>query len=202
MNSVRDYMRALFESLEYIHSFGILHRDIKPANFLVNPVERKYLLIDFGLAEYEQDEKKDASRAGTRGFRAPEVLVRYPNQTTAIDIWSCGIILLSLLTRRYPFLQSFDDLYSLTEIMCFIPFPEMKEKLKSAYDKTLEVSDDIVEKNTYKKDLKEFCRSGNIGVENTYPDSVYDLLEKCLDVDHRGRISAKDALRHDFFTNL
>jgi cell division control protein 7 len=201
VSSVRDYMKSLFLALEYVHSFGVIHRDIKPGNFLVNPVERKYLLIDFGLAEYQSsyDDKHEPSRAGTRGFRAPEVLVRHGLQTTAVDIWSAGIILLSLLTRRYPFLQSFDDLYSLTEIMCFIPYPEMKEKLKRSYNKTLEVSDDIAERNTFTKDLKSFCKKSNIGVDNNYPDSVYDLLEKCLDIDHKSRLSAKEALKHDFF---
>lgn len=41
-----------------------------------------------------------ASRAGTRGFRAPEVLFKCMKQTASIDIWSVGVILLTLLTRR------------------------------------------------------------------------------------------------------
>jgi cell division control protein 7 len=41
-----------------------------------------------------------ASRAGTRGFRAPEVLFKCMRQTPSIDIWSAGVILLTLLTRR------------------------------------------------------------------------------------------------------
>lgn len=42
-----------------------------------------------------------AQRAGTRGFRAPEVLLKVFQQDYAIDIWSAGVILLTLLTRRY-----------------------------------------------------------------------------------------------------
>lgn len=42
-----------------------------------------------------------AQRAGTRGFRAPEVLLKVFKQDFAIDIWSAGVILLTLLTRRY-----------------------------------------------------------------------------------------------------
>ncbi|XP_030630597.1 cell division cycle 7-related protein kinase [Chanos chanos] len=58
-----------------------------------------------------------APRAGTPGFRAPEVLTKCPNQGTAIDMWSAGVILLSLLSGRYPFFKASDDLMALTQIM-------------------------------------------------------------------------------------
>lgn len=58
-----------------------------------------------------------APRAGTPGFRAPEVLTKCPNQGTAIDMWSAGVILLSLLSGRYPFFKAGDDLIALTQIM-------------------------------------------------------------------------------------
>lgn len=58
-----------------------------------------------------------APRAGTPGFRAPEVLTKCPNQGTAIDVWAAGVILLSLLSGRYPFFKASDDLIALTQIM-------------------------------------------------------------------------------------
>ncbi|XP_014905582.1 cell division cycle 7-related protein kinase isoform X2 [Poecilia latipinna] len=58
-----------------------------------------------------------APRAGTPGFRAPEVLTKCPNQGTAIDVWSAGVILLSLLSGRYPFFKASDDLIALAQIM-------------------------------------------------------------------------------------
>lgn len=36
---------------------------------------------------------------------------------TAIDVWSAGVILLSLLSGRYPFFKASDDLTALTQIM-------------------------------------------------------------------------------------
>ncbi|XP_076000571.1 cell division cycle 7-related protein kinase [Genypterus blacodes] len=58
-----------------------------------------------------------APRAGTPGFRAPEVLTKCPNQGTAIDVWSAGVIFLSLLSGRYPFFKASDDMIALTQIM-------------------------------------------------------------------------------------
>ncbi|KAF9143129.1 hypothetical protein BGX30_001249 [Mortierella sp. GBA39] len=56
------------------------------------------------------------NRAGTRGFRAPEILFRYVQQTVALDIWSVGVILLCFLSGRFPFFHSDDDLEALLEI--------------------------------------------------------------------------------------
>lgn len=36
---------------------------------------------------------------------------------SAIDVWSAGVILLSLLSGRYPFFKASDDLIALTQIM-------------------------------------------------------------------------------------
>lgn len=61
--------------------------------------------------------KMQAPRAGTPGFRPPEVLLKYPYQTTAVDMWASGIILLCILSGCYPFFQSPSDLVALMEIM-------------------------------------------------------------------------------------
>lgn len=60
---------------------------------------------------------QNAPRAGTAGFRPPEVLLKYPRQTTAVDIWSSGIIMLCILSGCYPFFRSADDVTALSEIM-------------------------------------------------------------------------------------
>ena len=40
----------LRQTLDYVHSKGIMHRDIKPFNVLINPQRRQLKLIDFGLS--------------------------------------------------------------------------------------------------------------------------------------------------------
>ena len=62
-------------------------------------------------------DKMDAPRGGTSGFRAPEVLFRYLYQTTAVDIWASGVVMLCILSKCYPFFNSSTDLVSLAEIM-------------------------------------------------------------------------------------
>ena len=54
-------------------------------------------------------------RNGTPGFRAPEILLKYPNQTAAIDVWSAGVIFLCFLSGKYPFFKASNDLFALIE---------------------------------------------------------------------------------------
>ncbi|KAL3989671.1 Protein kinase domain family protein [Acanthocheilonema viteae] len=49
------------------------------------------------------------NKAGTPGFRAPEVLLKYRQQTSLVDIWSAGITFLSLICHKHPVMRPNDD---------------------------------------------------------------------------------------------
>ncbi|XP_016357665.1 cell division cycle 7-related protein kinase isoform X3 [Sinocyclocheilus anshuiensis] len=94
-----------------------------------------------------------APRAGTPGFRAPEVLTKCPNQGTAIDMWSAGVILLSLLSGRYPFFKASDDLIALTQIMTIRGSRETIEAAKT-FGKSIVCSRELP-----RLDLKILCET-------------------------------------------
>ncbi|KAI0355327.1 kinase-like protein [Trametes cingulata] len=73
-----------------------------------------------GYPEKDTRPHSKANRAGTRGFRAPEVLLKCGEQTGAIDVWSAGMILLFFLTKKFPLFQSNDDTEALMEIAAII----------------------------------------------------------------------------------
>lgn len=58
-----------------------------------------------------------ATRAGTPGYRPPEVLLKYPNQTTAVDMWAIGVIMITILSNCYPFFKGTDDFSALAEMI-------------------------------------------------------------------------------------
>ncbi|XP_029930885.1 cell division cycle 7-related protein kinase isoform X1 [Myripristis murdjan] len=94
-----------------------------------------------------------APRAGTPGFRAPEVLTKCPNQGTAIDVWSAGVILLSLLSGRYPFFKASDDLIALTQIMTIRGSRETVQAAK-AFGKAVVCSRELP-----RQDLRTLCET-------------------------------------------
>ncbi|KAI5189903.1 cell division control protein 7 [Nematocida minor] len=138
-----------------------------------------------------------ASRSGTRGFKAPEVLFRVESQTTAIDIWSAGVILLSLLCRKYPFFTSKDDINTMVELGTLFGDDEMRKAAKHY-------------KRVWKSNI-EACMHPKVPFEKVVeianpgkhqlPSSVFDLLEKMLLLKASERISADEALRHRFFSD-
>eukprot|EP00908_Phaeocystis_cordata_P013943 Transcript_25055.p1 GENE.Transcript_25055~~Transcript_25055.p1 ORF type:complete len:441 (-),score=124.99 Transcript_25055:65-1387(-) len=75
-----------------------------------------------------------ARREGTRGFRAPEVLCQCEQQSPAIDVWSAGIILLCLLTKRYPIFEANDDQTALYEICVLLGPKETAHAKGMNYD--------------------------------------------------------------------
>ncbi|XP_017137753.1 cell division cycle 7-related protein kinase isoform X1 [Drosophila miranda] len=68
-----------------------------------------------------------ASRAGTPGYRPPEVLLKYADQTTAVDVWSVGVIFLSLMSSVYPFFKAPNDYIALAEIVTIFGDQEIRK---------------------------------------------------------------------------
>lgn len=98
-----------------------------------------------------------APRAGTPGFRSPEVLLKCPDQTTAVDMWAAGVIFLSILSGRYPFFRAPDDVTALAQIMSIMGTEETKEAAE-ANGKNLQCSVKLPA-----MDLKTMCQQLRLG---------------------------------------
>uniref|UniRef100_A0A2C9KY76 non-specific serine/threonine protein kinase n=1 Tax=Biomphalaria glabrata TaxID=6526 RepID=A0A2C9KY76_BIOGL len=55
-------MKNLLIALRRVHQFNIIHRDIKPSNFLYNRQQKRYALVDFGLASGPMLIDRDADK--------------------------------------------------------------------------------------------------------------------------------------------
>ncbi|KAG5417661.1 CDC7 [Candida metapsilosis] len=118
-----------------------------------------------------------ANRAGTRGFRAPEVLFKCTNQTTQIDVWSAGIIGFSLLTRKFPLFNSPDDNDAIVELAWIFGYEKLV-KCAELHGCGLEISMNQVHKSNGNliKILYDFLKT-EVDNESVPEDSVvYDTL--------------------------
>uniref|UniRef100_A0A8C6TVX3 non-specific serine/threonine protein kinase n=1 Tax=Neogobius melanostomus TaxID=47308 RepID=A0A8C6TVX3_9GOBI len=113
-----------------------------------------------------------APRAGTPGFRAPEVLTKCPNQGTAIDVWSAGVILLSLLSGRYPFFKASDDLIALSQIMTIRGSRETIQAAKT-FGKSIVCSRELP-----RQDLRVLCET--LRGRRPSPDDNNDVTPRPL----------------------
>ncbi|XP_055354330.1 calcium/calmodulin-dependent protein kinase kinase 1-like [Paramacrobiotus metropolitanus] len=126
------YFRDLVLGVEYLHHNGILHRDLKPSNLLLDDNDH-LKIADFGLSHmFEGSDALLSGTVGTPAFHAPEILslqpsgsnhhppstspsALFPNNKTegraagagvsglAMDVWSMGITLYSLVFGDVPF---------------------------------------------------------------------------------------------------
>lgn len=90
-----DWMITLAKSLRIIHKKGIIHHDIKPDNILFTQ-NGNIKIADFGVAN---------KNMGTRSYMCPESFNWDFKSTNdpRIDIYSLGVTLMELLTKKNPF---------------------------------------------------------------------------------------------------
>lgn len=116
-------MKVMLETLEFIHSKGIIHRDIKPDNFLYRHPDAEvddFLMIDFGICavtdHFDEDDPKDQYEiAGTPGYAAPEVFFRKGYGKNA-DVFGAGVIAYNILSASSPW-KSTDYVQLIRETM-------------------------------------------------------------------------------------
>ncbi|XP_050484944.1 cell division cycle 7-related protein kinase-like isoform X3 [Bombus huntii] len=293
VQETKDYMIALLTALRRVHKFNIIHRDVKPSNFLYDRCNKRYLLVDFGLAQEYIAEKKSnnlkllnsetqvvkrkrtdevmyqlftiveefslknvccysliflqnslnlsldrrrkgteekcycfgkakvcslcisrpeqtAPRAGTPGFRAPEVLLKHPSQTPAIDIWASGVMMLCILSGTQPFFLSPDDCTALAEITTIFGSNKMQQCARKLGKKVIFSEDipgvDIVslcqklqKRNKGLLNNKDHNTCEKVSLDTQFPKEAYHLLLRLLDLDYKTRLTADQALNHPFF---
>jgi serine/threonine protein kinase len=180
---IQCILKHILKGLAHTHSLGIIHCDIKPANILVQGNPLKCILADYGIS------KKNGINIGdhscTRWYRPPEI-IEGKHYSYPADIWSFGCTLYEVVTGDVLFKG--------------IPCGDL-----SNYDKNnlpLDIEGgmiDLINKNILTNNANKLigltCRIKD------YDTSLLDLFQKSIEIDPKKRITAKDALKHNFFTN-
>ena len=141
-----------------------------------------------------------ANRAGTRGFRAPEVLFKCTEQTSRIDIWSAGVILLTILSKRFPFFNSADDIEAMIEIATIFGTKKMKAAAQQ-HGSMFETNIPTVGRDGFtfeKLILWSTCRDAKKKPLTDGEKLALEFLGRCMELDPSRRITAREALEHDF----
>lgn len=96
----------LISGVDYMHQKHIVHRDLKLENLLLSK-DRDIIITDFGFANRFQVAQEDlmVTSCGSPCYAAPELVINDESQYvgTAVDIWSCGVILFAMLCGYLPF---------------------------------------------------------------------------------------------------
>ena len=102
--AVRVLGAQLAAGLAYVHSQGLVHRDVKPANILLNEVDGRARLSDFGVVRMVGRPQVTSAELtiGTAYYLAPEQAAGSAVGPEA-DVYALGLVLLEALTGRRCF---------------------------------------------------------------------------------------------------
>ncbi|MDB5213720.1 MAG: Protein kinase [Myxococcaceae bacterium] len=124
-----DHMVEVLAALAEAHAAGIVHRDLKPANVLVTRGAGGTMVakvLDFGVSKVAAHSgigaapgvapasqppspiTKTGAVIGTVAYMAPEQMLDAKRVDARADLWSVGIMLFELLTKKTPFGASSD----------------------------------------------------------------------------------------------
>ncbi|OQR98773.1 serine/threonine protein kinase [Thraustotheca clavata] len=207
----KSFMHQILKGVKYMHENWIMHRDMKPQNILVIGRGRRrgqLKLADFGLARIYKDPLRALTDIDqvvvTLYYRAPELLLGSKHYTKAIDIWAAGCIFAELINTRELFVgkevegsgapfqkDQCDKIFKILGM----PTPQTWEGIENLpeYEKMMELCKEREYSTTSK--LQDFVK---FGTGQSYK-LLQDLISRMLDYDPEKRITAAEALAHDYF---
>lgn len=196
-SEVKCLMLQLLEGIKYLHDNWVLHRDLKTSNLLLNN-RGELKICDFGLArQYGSPLKPYTHLVVTLWYRAPELLLGAKQYSTAIDVWSLGCIMAELLSKE-PLFNGKTEFDQLDKIFKILGTPN--ETIWPGYSKLPGVKVNFV-KHQYNLLRKKFPATSFTG-SPVLSDSGFDLLNRLLTYDPERRITAEDALNHEWFREV
>ena len=177
---IRSTIAQLLNGLVAVHQHGFFHRDIKPENLLFSGDTLK--ILDFGLAREIRSRPPYTQYAGTRWYRAPEILLRHPFYNSPVDIWAVGAITAELFIMR-PLFQGnteTDQIFKIVNVLGPPSPTNWPEGMKLAQKMGLR--------------FPSVSPSGlAAAVPNASPEAL-DFISALLNMDPNKRPSAKKAL--------
>ena len=166
-----------------------MHRDLKPQNLLLS-TGGLIKLADFGLARaFGVPVRTFTHEVVTLWYRAPEILLGCKYYSTEVDIWSIAGIFSEMATHKVLF-RGDSEIDQLFQIFRVLGTPN-----ENSWPGVSQLPD-------YNSTFPNWSPQ-NLSRYNPQLDGEgIDLLQKLLVYTPEERMTAKQALKHEFFRNV
>ncbi|SPQ22885.1 8a495e0f-42cb-487f-89e3-38ac7db9bf17 [Thermothielavioides terrestris] len=186
---IKSFMYQLLKGIDFCHKNRVLHRDLKPQNLLINS-KGQLKLGDFGLARaFGIPVNTFSNEVVTLWYRAPDVLLGSRTYNTSIDIWSAGCIMAEMFSGRplFPGTTNEDQIVRIFRIM------------GTPTERTWPGLSQFPE---YKTTWQMYATQPLSSILPQIDPLGIDLLQRMLQLRPELRISAAEALTHQWFADL
>eukprot|EP00929_Paragymnodinium_shiwhaense_P054263 TRINITY_DN27187_c0_g1_i1.p1 TRINITY_DN27187_c0_g1~~TRINITY_DN27187_c0_g1_i1.p1 ORF type:complete len:314 (-),score=53.40 TRINITY_DN27187_c0_g1_i1:536-1477(-) len=188
-DAVMKFTRQLLTGLDYCHKKGIMHRDLWPKNLLIGSAS-VLKIGEFALARsYSPGPQQYTHEITTLWYKAPEILLGCLAYTPGVDMWGVGCTVAEMATGQALFMGD-SEICTLFKIF---------EKLGTP---TSETWPEIESFRDYTKTFPKWQHKGWGNIRNTVQQigmTGADLLSKLLEYQPCKRVSAHEALQHEYF---
>lgn len=182
LSKIQSIMARVLEGVKSMHSNRAIHRDLKPENIFLNSQE-EVKIGDFGISRtYGASSNPMSPGMVTIFYRAPELALGVDEYSIPVDVWSCGCIFAELYSGR-PLFQADSEIDLVNKIFKLrgtpteTTWPGITQRLSTVAP-------------SYPDREAEISRMDEL---------AKDLLNKMLCINPSHRITAKEALQHQYF---
>ncbi|CAL1281969.1 unnamed protein product [Larinioides sclopetarius] len=186
---VKSYLYQILDGILYCHRRRIIHRDLKPQNLLIDQ-QGAIKIADFGLARaFGIPVRVYTHEVVTLWYRAPEVLLGSPRYSTPIDIWSIGCIFAEMANKA-PLFRGDSEIDQLYRIFRTLGTPND------------DIWPGVTELPDYKTTFPNWRQNSLAVLSSRLGTDGHSLLADMLIYNPGKRISALDALKHEYFDDF
>jgi len=186
---ILNLFRQILNGISYAHNNGIVHRDLKPSNIMVQ-FDNTIKILDFGIAKLSDSSKsltKTGTKMGSLYYMSPEqVLGKEVDLKT--DIYSLGIVLFEMLTKKMPYNMNSNSDYELMDSILKQDIPDLNLYI-SGIDQSL---NHIIQKATCKNPDVRFLSCSEF--LNALADHNFTFIKPGKEVDFSNSVKLNKKL--------
>lgn len=207
--AIKSILFQTLLAIDHLHSRNIAHCNLVPSSLVLAPQTERIpgilKILDLGFSRIMKESSSKSLNMVHPWYRAPEIMLGDSSYDKSIDIWAAGCVFAELLTGSIIFGSTKKENNGEPNPIPTSEYNSSQLMIIASILGPITANDCAHPQNC--RFLQQFLRIQPANLQNTLatlvnttPDA-FDLLSRMLTYNHLRRITAHDALQHQYFCN-